>query len=165
MRRAYLWSLLAGIVVAAGVARASDREYAVGADVSFLRDAEQKGVKFRDGGVAKPGLDILHDHGYGWVRLRLFNSPQSLPNNLEYTIALARDAKQRGMKFLLDYHYSDDWADPGKQTKPAAWTNLTFAELEERMYEYNSNTIATFKAAGAMLLRHHVSVGGDPEIF
>src|SRR5688572_3055567 len=102
MRRAILVGLLAFVTLA----EAAEHEYAVGADVSFLRQVEQQGVKFRENGVPKPGLDILRDHGYGWVRLRLFNSPHSLPNNLEYTIALARDAKQRGMKFLLNYHYS-----------------------------------------------------------
>src|SRR5262252_8486593 len=117
--------VLLAALLGAAPARAAEREYAVGADVSFLRDAEQKGVAFRENGQVKPGLAILREHGYNWIRLRLFNSPKTLPNNLEYTIALARDAKQRGMKFLLDFHYSDDWADPGKQYPPAAWARLS----------------------------------------
>ena len=147
------------LAVATQAAQASDREYAVGADVSFLRQAEQQGVKFRDNGVARPGLDILHDHGYGWVRLRLFNSPQSLPNNLEYTIALARDARQRGMKFLLDYHYSDDWADPGKQYLPKAWEKLTHEQLVNAVFEYTRDTIVKFREAG--VLPDMVQIGNE----
>ena len=94
------------------------QDYAVGADVSFLAQAEQQGVVFKDGGVPKPGLEILRSHGYNWIRLRLFHTPTELPNNLEYTIALAKSAKKLGFKFLLDYHYADDWADPGETAYP-----------------------------------------------
>jgi arabinogalactan endo-1,4-beta-galactosidase len=159
MSRAYAWVLIASIAALAGGARGSDREYAVGADVSFLRDAEQKGVRFRDNGAVRPGLDILHDHGYGWVRLRLFNSPQTLPNNLEYTIALARDAKQRGMKFLLDFHYSDDWADPGKQYPPKAWEKLSHPQLVQAVFEFTRDSIAAFRDAG--VLPDMVQIGNE----
>ena len=155
MRRAILVALL-GL---ATLAEAAEREYAVGADVSFLRQVEQQGVKFRENGVPKPGLDILRDHGYGWVRLRLFNSPKSLPNNLEYTIALARDAKQRGMKFLLNYHYSDDWADPGKQFLPKAWEKHAHAQLVTDVYEYTRDTVAAFRDAG--VLPDMVQIGNE----
>jgi arabinogalactan endo-1,4-beta-galactosidase len=155
MRRAILVVLLGF----AALAESAEHEYAVGADVSFLRDVEQKGVKFRENGVAKPGLDILRDHGYGWVRLRLFNSPKTLPNNLEYTIALARDAKQRGMKFLLNYHYSDDWADPGKQFLPKAWEKHSHAQLVTDVFEYTRDTVAAFRDAG--VLPDMVQIGNE----
>jgi arabinogalactan endo-1,4-beta-galactosidase len=148
-----------GLLFAAALAQAAEREYAVGADVSFLRDVEQKGVAFKENGVVKPGLAILRDHGYGWVRLRLFNSPQTLPNNLEYTIALAQDAKKRGMKFLLDYHYSDDWADPGKQYLPKAWEKLSHEQLVTAVFEYTRDTIAAFRAAG--VLPDMVQIGNE----
>src|SRR5882672_9851742 len=108
--------LVAAFALAGHPAQCQD--YAVGADVSFLAQAEQKGVVFKDGGVPKPCLQILKDHGYNWVRLRLFHTPTELPNNLDYTIALAKNAKKLGFKFLLDYHYSDTWADPGHQPRP-----------------------------------------------
>ncbi len=95
-------------------------EYAVGADLSFLKQAEDHGKVFKDMGVAKPGLEIFKDHGYNWIRLRLFHTPTDLPNKLQYTIALAKDAKKLGYHFLLDYHYSDTWTDPGKQFLPKA---------------------------------------------
>jgi len=125
-------------------------EYAVGADISFLTFAEQSGRVFKDHGVAKPGLEIFKDHGYNWVRLRLFNNPTRLPNNLEYTIAAAKQAKDLGFKVLLNYHYSDTWADPGKQYLPKAWEGKTHDELVEAVFEYTRDTIAAFREAGAM---------------
>jgi arabinogalactan endo-1,4-beta-galactosidase len=124
--------------------------YAIGADLSFLKQAEANGVVFKDGGVARPGLDIFRDHGYGWIRLRLFHSPTTLPNDLAYTIALAQDAQRRGMKFLLNYHYADSWADPGKQPIPKAWEGLSLAVLADSVYDYTRRTIASFRAAGVM---------------
>ena len=78
------------------------QDYAIGADVSFLGAAEKQGIIFRDNGRPRPALEILKDHGYNWIRLRLFHSPTDLPNNLAYTIALAKDAKKLGFKFLLE---------------------------------------------------------------
>jgi len=78
--------------------------YAIGADLSFLAQAEAGGTKFMDGGVAKPGLQIFRDHGYNWIRLRLFHTPANqarpLPNDLAYTLALAQQAKALGYKFV-----------------------------------------------------------------
>jgi arabinogalactan endo-1,4-beta-galactosidase len=101
-----------------GVTTSVPADYAIGADLSFLKQAEDRGTVFKDGGQPKPSLQIFRDHGYNWIRLRLFHTPTRLPNSLDYTIALAKDAKKLGYKFLLDYHYSDTWADPGKQTLP-----------------------------------------------
>jgi arabinogalactan endo-1,4-beta-galactosidase len=148
--------LLAGQLLPHGAAAAN---YAIGADLSFLRQAETNGTVFKDGGVAKPGLQIFKDHGYNWIRLRLFHSPKRLPNNLEYTIASAREAKQLGYKFLLNYHYSDTWADPKKQIIPAAWTNLTHKQLVQAVFEYTRDTIAAFREAG--VLPDMVQIGNE----
>ncbi|HTY85569.1 MAG TPA: glycosyl hydrolase 53 family protein [Silvibacterium sp.] len=124
------------------------QEYAIGADVSFLRQAEQNGAVFKENGTAKPVLEILKDHGYNWIRLRLFHSPADLPNNLTYTIAEAKDAKKLGFRFLLDFHYADDWADPGKQPIPKAWVGESHAQLVQSVFEYTRDTIAAFRDAG-----------------
>lgn len=128
--------------------------YAIGADLSFLRQAETRGTKFKDGGVEKPGLQIFRDHGYNWIRLRLFHTPSTqarpLPNDLNYTLALARDAKALGYKFLLDFHYSDTWADPAKQFLPKAWEGLTPAALIQAVHDYTRDTIVAFREAGVM---------------
>jgi arabinogalactan endo-1,4-beta-galactosidase len=124
--------------------------YAVGADLSFLKMAEDSGSVFKENGMAKPGLDIFRDHGYDWIRLRLFHTPDELPNDLEYTIELAKEAKSKGFKFLLDYHYADSWADPAKQPVPAAWQGLELEVLRDSVYEYTKRTIEAFREAGVM---------------
>ena len=107
---------------AVGMAHAAD--YAIGADLSFLMLSEERGTVFKEDGQAKPGLQIFKDHGYNWIRLRLFHTPSAhrdkMPNDLPYTTRLAKKAKDMGYKFLLCYHYSDSWADPGKQWAPRA---------------------------------------------
>src|ERR1035438_6421747 len=125
--RAILSPLL--LLLALRPAVAGDVNYAIGADLSFLRQAEAQGVVFKDHGEARPGLQIFKDHSYNWVRLRLFHTPTTLPNNLEYTLALARESKALGFHFLLDLHYSDTWADPAHQSIPKAWRAKSHAEL------------------------------------
>ena len=101
------------------------------------------------------------------MRLRLFTSsaaqaqadPYNYINNLDYTLPLAQRVKNAGLQLMLDFHYSDTWADPGQQTKPAAWAGLTFTQLTQQMRQYNSNCIAAFKAAGAM--PDYVQVGNE----
>jgi arabinogalactan endo-1,4-beta-galactosidase len=146
MRAACLAVLVVVLWYPGAPARAAD--YAIGADLSFLKQAEDRGTVFKDSGKARPGLIIFKDHGYNWVRLRLFHSPMSLPNNLDYTIALAKAAREHGFKFLLDFHYSDTWADPGKQFTPAAWKDKPHEELVRAVFEYTRDTIAAFDVAG-----------------
>lgn len=138
-------------------ARAAD--YAIGADLSFLKQAEDRGTVFKDDHQPKPGLAIFRDHGYNWIRLRLFHTPTELPNNLEYTIALARSAKQLGFRFLLDYHYSDTWADPGKQGIPKAWQAMDHARMAQALFEYTRDTTAAFRDAG--VLPDMVQIGNE----
>lgn len=132
---------------------AYSQEYMIGADLSFVKEAEDSGFVFKENGKSKSCIQIFKDHGYNWIRLRLFHSPKSdekykLPNNLEYTIALAKEAKQQGFKFLLDYHYSDVWADPAKQFIPKTWEEKFTLELEEIIFEYTRSTMLEFQKAG-----------------
>jgi arabinogalactan endo-1,4-beta-galactosidase len=124
------------------------QEYAIGADLSFLKSAEDRGFAFKENNNAVPGLQIFKDHGYNWIRLRLFHTPTELPNSLEYTIALAQKAKALGFKFLLDYHYSDTWADPGKQFTPKAWAAMNHKQLVKAVFEYTRETMIAFSKAG-----------------
>jgi len=146
MKRHIALALVLGLPAVAGLHAA---DYAVGADLSNLKQAEERGFVFKDNGEAKPGLQIFKDHGYNWIRLRLFHTP-TMAQNLPYTIALAQAAKKLGYKFLLDYHYSDTWADPAKQFLPKAWEGKSHAELVEAVYEYTRETIAAFRQAGAL---------------
>jgi arabinogalactan endo-1,4-beta-galactosidase len=136
--------------LSATASTAAARGYAVGADLSWLKQAEDAGVVLKDDGEPKPGLQIFRDHGYNWIRLRLFHTPTELPNDLEYTLAMAKEAKARGFKILLNFHYSDTWADPGKQYIPSAWENLSADELVDAVFEYTRETIVAFREAGVM---------------
>lgn len=137
----------------------SGQEYAIGADLSFLKDAEDRGFAFKENNVAKPGLQIFKDHGYNWIRLRLLHTPTTLPNSLSYTIALAKKAKESGFKFLLSYHYADGWADPAKEYPPKAWEGMSHKELTKAVYEYSRETIKAFREAG--VLPDMVQIGNE----
>ena len=134
--------------------QAKAQAYATGADLSFLAKCEQDGIVFKENGQPKDVLVMLREHHYNWVRLRIFNnpatSPDKLPNDLPYTIALAERAHKLGFKVLLDFHYSDSWADPDKQYPPEAWKKLKHKQLTEAVFTYTRDTIAAFKAAGVM---------------
>jgi arabinogalactan endo-1,4-beta-galactosidase len=129
-------------------ARVTAADYAIGADLSFVKQAEDRGVVFKDDGKTKAGLQIFKDHGYNWIRLRLFHSPKTLPNDLPYTISLAKQAHGLGFKFLLNFHYSDTWADPGKQFIPKAWADKSHDELVRLVFEYTRDVIKAFCEAG-----------------
>ena len=137
------------------VVRPSRNDYQFGADLSFMKQAEDNGFQFKEDGKVKPGMQIFADHGYNWIRLRLMHTPSAwtgdnwkLPNDLAYTIAMAQEAKKYGMKFLLDYHYSDTWADPGKQYIPAAWIGKPQEDLVKAVYNYTLETMRKFADAG-----------------
>jgi arabinogalactan endo-1,4-beta-galactosidase len=149
--------LLFALVSRATLLRAGS--YVIGADVSFLRQAERQGTMFKDNSKVEPVLQLLKDHGYNWVRLRLFVHPTNLPNNLDYTIASAQAAKRLGFKLLLDLHYSDTWADPGKQFTPKAWTDMTHEQLVNAVYEYTQSTIEAFRKA--KVLPDMVQIGNE----
>lgn len=129
-----------------------------GMDISTLLEVENCGGKFYDNGVEKDVLDILKSYGVNAVRLRLWNDPYSEEgkpygagtNDLGVTVSLAKRALEKGMGFLLDYHYSDFWADPGKQLLPKAWRGYSVGMLEEAVYAYTAETLRILKRANAL---------------
>jgi len=139
------------------------QEYTIGADVSFLAKCEQDGVVFKENGQPKDVLAILREHHFNWIRLRTFHdpaaAPDKLPNDLPYTLALARRAKAMGFHILLDLHYSDSWADPAKQPTPAAWAKLNHKQLVKQVFAYTRDTIAAFVKQG--LTPDMVQVGNE----
>lgn len=129
-------------------------DFIIGAGLSSVKHQETW-TSFKDvDGEYKPVLRIFRAHGYGWIRLDLFhtpaNGPYKLPNDLAYTAAFASEAKRLGYKFLLDYHLSDTWANPGAQTLPMAWKDLTMPVLEDSLYRYTRATVTALREAGAM---------------
>ncbi|MBD0333536.1 MAG: glycosyl hydrolase 53 family protein, partial [Chitinophagaceae bacterium] len=130
----------------------------IGADISFLPELEEKGMKFSDKGLQKDAIEILKDHGFNYIRLRIFNNPAQDSGyspkkgfcDLEHTKQMAKRIKKAGLKFLLDFHYSDYWADPGKQYKPAAWKGLNFTELTKAVHDYTRDVLLQLKAQGTL---------------
>lgn len=135
----------------------SDMKYMKGMDLSTLKEVESLGGRFYDQGVEKDVFDIMQSYEVNAVRLRLWNDPYSESgepygagtNDLPTTIALTKRALAHGMEVLLDLHYSDFWADPGKQRVPKAWRGMSEEELEEAVYTFTKETLEALQQADA----------------
>ncbi|MFQ2906090.1 arabinogalactan endo-beta-1,4-galactanase [Aeromonas allosaccharophila] len=143
-------------------------DFIKGADVSMLAEVEKHGGKFFDEhGNPQDAMAILKGNGFNYIRLRLWVDPKDADgkpygggnNDLATTIALAQRAKANGMKFLLDYHYSDFWTDPARQNKPKAWANMNIDQLTEAVYQHTKTTMDAFAKAG--VLPDMVQVGNE----
>lgn len=124
------------------------REFVNGADVSVMQRLEEHGGVYRLGGKPTDPLQIFRLNGFNWMRLRLFHSPSGKGpecNDLPYTLKLAKRIKAQGFRLLLDFHYSDTWADPSKQSIPAAWKGLSHEQLQKKVHDYTRNVIREFK--------------------
>lgn len=129
--------------------------FAKGGDVSWLPEMEKESnFKFyNDNGVAQDCFQILKDHGINTIRLRTWVNPSMVDwkngHCSKYeTIAMAVRAKQWGMRVMIDFHFSDSWADPSKQVKPAAWSTHTFAQLLTDVYDYTNSFMTSLDSAG-----------------
>lgn len=130
-----------------------------GADLSIVHRLEHDNVVFRDNEQAQAALTIFHNHGYRIVRLRLWHSPSEPWHGTDFTLAFAQRAVNAGFDLLLDFHYSDSWADPAQQTKPAAWQSLSFTQLTDSVYAYTNNVIRRFRNAG--VIPEYVQIGNE----
>lgn len=141
------------------------QEFKKGMDISVLPELEAKGMKIKDfDGNEIDGFDLAKKYGVNAIRLRLWNNPENVEEskgycNLADTIAMAKRIKAHQMSFMLDFHYSDFWADPGKQIKPKAWENLSFLELKEAVFIYTRDTLLTLKEEG--VLPEIVQIGNE----
>lgn len=127
--------------------------FAKGADVSWLPQMEASGYKFYNNqGVQEDCFKILKDHGINSIRLRTFVNPSNDPGSghcsKDETVAMALRAKNNGMRVMIDFHYSDSWADPSKQVKPKAWEGLNFEQLKQALYDYTFGVMTALKTAG-----------------
>ena len=120
-----------------------------GADVSWLPEMEQSGRIFRDkDGNERPLLDILKDHCIDAVRLRVWVHPDRGLCGQEYVVALAQRAHDLGFRLMIDFHYSDWWADPLNQKIPASWQDLPIRGLEDSVYAHTFSVLSALKNAG-----------------
>ena len=136
---------------------ASDRY--VGGDISLLPEYEKAGAIYKDfkGEPIADLLPFLKNNGMNAMRVRLFVNPEDYKGNdadpnacqdLEYIIPLCKRIKDEGFSLLLDFHYSDTWADPAKQWTPESWKNLTDDQLYVKIYDYTKETLQTLKGNG-----------------
>lgn len=121
-----------------------------GADISWITQMEDSGYEFyNDWGYRQDVLSILRDHGMNAVRLRVWVNPSDgYYSSLNDVIVKAQWAKDANMDVMIDFHYSDTWADPGNQWKPAAWQQLSFEDLMGQVWSYTRDSLNTLKAAG-----------------
>ncbi len=143
-----------------------DTTFLIGADVSWVPQQEAEGRRFSVDGKQGDILGILNEHGFNAIRLRLFVDPTASGGysakgycGLDSTLQMARRVKAAGMQLLLNLHYSDNWADPGHQIKPAAWRDLEFSQLTNKVFTYTRDTLAQFSRQG--LAPDIVQVGNE----
>ncbi|MFM2230661.1 MAG: Arabinogalactan endo-beta,4-galactanase [Bacteroidota bacterium] len=141
--------LLAGLLSTS----AQESAFAKGADVSWLPQMEASGVQFKDEkGNPKDCLHILKELGMNSIRLRVFVNPNddkaSGHCSQEETVQMAVRAQKLGFRIMIDFHYSDSWADPAKQNKPKAWENHSFPELLNDVYTHTFEVLSALNKAG-----------------
>lgn len=139
--------------VASQTAPVTHSDFARGADISWLPQMEATGyIFYNDQGVREDCFKILKDHGINSIRLRTFVNPSddraSGHCSKEETVAMAVRAKKWGMRVMINFHYSDSWADPSKQKKPAAWEGHDFPTLLKDLHDYTYDVMSALKAAG-----------------
>lgn len=121
--------------------------FAKGADVSWLTEMERSSKKFYDAeGREKECMALLRELGMNSIRLRVWVNPSKGWCNKSDLLAKAFRAHNLGMRLMIDFHYSDSWADPGQQTKPAAWEEMTLAELQDAVSEHTKDVLSALKA-------------------
>ncbi len=123
--------------------------FAKGADVSWVTQMEASGAKFYDtNGRETECLKLLRSMGVNSIRLRVWVDPTDGWNGKQDVLAKALRAKALGFRVMIDFHYSDSWADPGHQTKPAAWTNHNLEELKVDVAKHTTDVLQTLKDKG-----------------
>lgn len=130
----------------------------IGADISWLPELEEKGGKFLEDGKEIDALALLKKHGFNYIRLRIFVNPENEKGyspgkgfcGLSHTLAMAMRVKEAGMSLLLDFHYSDYWADPQQQYKPKAWSETGFEALTDSVGAYTIRVLNALKDQGTL---------------
>lgn len=136
------------LVLSAGIAKAAP--FAKGADVGWLPQMEASGFVFKDrDGKPADCLKILKDHGIDTIRLRVWVNPSDHPKNghcgRDEVVAMAARAKRAGFRIMIDFHYSDTWADPSHQKKPAAWEGYDAERLKRAVFDHTTDVLKALK--------------------
>ncbi|GAA4829606.1 glycosyl hydrolase 53 family protein [Algivirga pacifica] len=148
----YYQHILLGLVLCIAMPLAAQEGFYKGVDLSYVNEMEDCGAVYKENGVAKDPYQIFADHGANLVRIRLWHTPDwTNYSNLKDVKKSIRRAREKGMQVLLDFHYSDTWADPEKQHIPAAWENVETVEvLGQKVYDYTYETLMALDQEGLM---------------
>jgi arabinogalactan endo-1,4-beta-galactosidase len=120
--------------------------FAKGADISWLTQMESSGRKFyNSSGTEQECMALLKSLGMNTVRLRVWVNPSGGWNNSADVVAKAFRAKNLGLRIMIDFHYSDSWADPGQQTKPAAWASQDFTTMKNSLAAHTTAVLTELK--------------------
>ena len=123
--------------------------FAKGADVSWLTEMEGDGVNFYSAsGKKQECLSLLRDLGVNSIRLRVWVNPDGGLCNKNDVVAKAWRAQQLGFRLMIDFHYSDTWADPAHQTVPAAWQGYTFEQMKQAVSSHTTEVLTALKDRG-----------------
>ena len=142
-------------------------KFVKGMDLSTLLELERCGAKYYDHGQEIDILDIMKKYDVDTIRLRIWNDPWSEDgksygageNDVKTTLEIAKRVTAAGFGVLMNFHYSDFWADPGKQIKPKAWKDYSVDELEQAVYDFTLETMELFKKEGVNITM--VQVGNE----
>lgn len=123
--------------------------FAKGADVSWLTEMEGDGVKFYDkNGKAQECLHLLRDLGTNSIRLRVWVNPDGGWCAKDDVVAKAWRSQQLGYRIMIDFHYSDTWADPAHQTTPAVWQGKNAEQMKQAVADHTTDVLSALKARG-----------------
>lgn len=145
-------------------------EFLQGGDYSRLNMMLEHGVTYKENGTVKDAVQIAIDNGWNIVRLRVYNDPGNtsyIPSgymtkgyvNAEDALELAKKAKEKGLKVLLTFHYSDYWSDPGNQYIPHEWAGYTETQLKDAVYDFTCDVLTRMKSQGTM--PEYVAIGNE----
>lgn len=159
-RVSFLATLFVGSILLSFAPASTAEPFARGADVSWISQMEASGyVWHNDNGIQQDVLQILKDHDIDALRLRVWVNPSGGWNGQNDVVNKAVRAKKLGFRIMIDFHYSDSWADPGKQTKPAAWLNHSFDQLRNDVYRHTYEVMSALAANG--IFPEWVQVGNE----
>lgn len=145
--------------IAATALSASAQDKLLGGDISMLTHYEEQGTTYRDTeGKAVDAMQLFRDKRWNAMRVRLFVDPANAPaehkgegvcQDLDYVVKLSKKIKDAGFRLMLDFHYSDTWADPAKQYTPKRWEGCTPKAMADSVYNYTMGCLKTLRQAGA----------------
>lgn len=132
-----------------------------GVDISMLYQIEENNGIYFENGIAIDPIDIFKQHGVNTIRLKIWHTPDPEFNSLQNVLQMAQRIDSIGLDIMLNFHYSDTWADPSHQTKPSAWESIDFETLADSIYDYTNHVITRLKMQGT--LPKFVQIGNETD--